>query len=410
MPVGIESINAYGGVAYLDIRTLFKARDLDLSRFDNLMMEKKSVSLPCEDPVSNGVNAAKPIIEALTPQEINNIELLIAATESAVDFGKALSTYLHDYLGLTRQCRLFEIKQACYAGTAALQMAINTITASANPHAKALVIATDTTRAVARHTYGEPSQGVAAVAMLISRNPEILAVDPGAYGLYGYEVMDTCRPKPELEVGDNDLSLLSYLDCFENSYTNYAKKVDNVDFETTFDYLVFHTPFPGMVKGAHRKLMRQLKKYPPEKIEIDFRRRVMPSFKYCVEVGNVYSATTYLALCGLVDTVEIDTVKRVGIFSYGSGCSSEFYSGTVTPQAKSKLARMEIAKQLKQRYPLAMEEYDRIADLNEEWMFGIENKTMDMSPFHSIYDRCMAGKKLLYLKAIKGYHREYEWS
>jgi len=33
MPVGIESMNAYGGVAYLDVRTLFEARGLDLARF-----------------------------------------------------------------------------------------------------------------------------------------------------------------------------------------------------------------------------------------------------------------------------------------------------------------------------------------------------------------------------------------
>jgi len=373
-------------------------------------MEKKSVGLPCEDPITNGVNAAKPIIDDLSEQERNSIELLITSTESAVDFGKSLSTYLHDYLGLSRECRLFEIKQACYGGTAALHMAINTVMANVNPNAKALVIATDTTRAVARHTYGEPSQGVAAVAMLVSQKPDIFAVDSGAYGLHSYEVMDTCRPKPELEIGDNDLSLLSYLDCVENSYAAYERKVDGADFETTFDYLAFHTPFAGMVKGAHRKLMRQLKKRSPDVIEMDFQRRVVPSFRYCVQVGNVYSATTYLALCGLIDSSEIDGAKRVGVFSYGSGCSSEFYSGTITPRSKEKLNALQIEAHLKRRHKLTMEEYDAIADLNEEWMFGIENKIVDIAPFQSIYNRQMAGRNFLVLKEIKGYHRKYQWS
>jgi hypothetical protein len=36
---------------------MFAARNLDLRRFDNLMIHWKSVALPCGDPVSFGVNA-----------------------------------------------------------------------------------------------------------------------------------------------------------------------------------------------------------------------------------------------------------------------------------------------------------------------------------------------------------------
>jgi polyketide biosynthesis 3-hydroxy-3-methylglutaryl-CoA synthase-like enzyme PksG len=89
MLVGIEAINIYGGPAVLDVRTLFEARELNLERFDNLMMEKKSVGLPCEDPVTNGVNAAKPIIDGLSEDEKKRIELVIASTESGLDFGKS---------------------------------------------------------------------------------------------------------------------------------------------------------------------------------------------------------------------------------------------------------------------------------------------------------------------------------
>lgn len=407
---GIEAMNVYGGTAYIDIRDLFQVRGLDLARFDNLMMEKKSVGLPCEDPITNGVNAAKPIIDALSETERNQIELLITSTESAVDFGKSLSTYIHDYLGLSRQCRLFEVKQACYGGTAALQMAINTVLANVNPNAKALVVATDTARAVARHTYAEPSQGVAAVAMLVSRTPDIFEVDQGAYGLHSYEVMDTCRPKPELETGDSDLSLLSYLDCVENAYAAYANKIDGIDFQTTFDYFAFHTPFPGMVKGAHRKLMRQVTQLPPNIIEEDYQRRVKPSFQYCVQVGNVYSATTYLALSGLIDDANLEGSKRVGIFSYGSGCSSEFYSGVITPTSQAKLRSMRIQDQLNRRCALSIAEYDAIADENETWLFGIENKQVDIRPFQALYDAHIAGRGLLILTEIKGYHRKYAWS
>ncbi|MGA1867988.1 MAG: hydroxymethylglutaryl-CoA synthase family protein [bacterium] len=410
MEVGIEALNIYGGSAYIDVRTLFKARGLDLERFDNLLMEKKSVGLPCEDPITNAVNAAKPIIEKLTEEERNRIEMVIACSESGLDFGKAMSTYIHDYLGLSRNCRLFEVKQACYAGTASLHMACCFIAANVSPGAKALVIATDIARAAVRMTYAEPSQGVGAAAMLVSNKPEVLEVDLGATGYYSYEVMDTYRPLPDIETGDPDLSLLSYLDCLENSYKAYEEKVEGAHFGETFDYLAFHTPFAGMVKGAHRKMMRQFVKAHGNEIEEDYQKRVMPSLRYCVKVGNVYSASLYFALSSLIDHASLNGFQRVGLFSYGSGCSSEFYSGLISSRSKAAMQDMRIGERLESRYALTMEEYDRLIDLNTEWIFGIKDKDVDVSSYAEIYEHSLKGQRLLVLKKIKNYHREYDRS
>lgn len=411
MKVGIEAINFYGGPAYIDVRTIFKERGLNLERFNNLMMEKKSMGLPCEDPVTYGVNAAKPIIERLNEEEKNRIELIITASESGLDFGKSLSTYIHDYLGLGRNCRLFEVKQACYGGTASFQMASGFVASQVSPGAKALVIATDVARAAAKMEYSETSQAVGAVALLVSDKPDVLELDFGANGYYSYEVMDTCRPLTDSEVGDSDLSLLSYLDCLENSYKAYEAKVEGVDFLNTFDYFVFHTPFAGMVKGAYRRMMRQfVSRFSIDQVEADFEKRVRPSLGYCVEVGNVYSATVYLALCGLIDHAELNGVKRLGLFSYGSGCSSEFYSGLVTPLSKSILGTMKIKEVLANRYELTMDEYDNLLDLNLEWMFGIKDKEVNISDFSKIYNHFFDGHGLLVLKKVQNFHRKYAWS
>lgn len=411
MNIGIEAINAYGGQACLDIRTLFEARGLDLERFANLMMEKKAVGLPCEDAVTNAVNAAKPLIDQLSEDDKKSIELLITATESGVDFGKSLSTYVHDYLGLSRQCRLFEVKQACYAGTAALQVAAGFIASHPFANTKALVIATDTARGAAKMTYAEPSQGTGAVAMLVSRQPDVLALDFGANGIYSYEVMDTCRPLPDLETGDADLSLLSYLDCLAGAFQAYTDRVEGADFKETFDYLAFHTPFAGMVKGAHRKMMRANgKRLAADEIECDFQRRMGPSLTHCVQVGNVYSATVYLALCGLIDQAAIDQPRRVGLFSYGSGCSSEFYSGVITPTAKEKVRQMRIGEKLARRHQLSMAEYDPLINLNVEAIFGVRDQVMDVEPYAAIYEKQFQGQGLLVLKAVENFHRVYGWS
>ncbi|GAX59131.1 hydroxymethylglutaryl-CoA synthase [Candidatus Scalindua japonica] len=407
MEVGIEALNAYGGQTYIDVRKLFEFRGLDLQRFDNLMMNKKSVGLPCEDPVTNGVNAAKPIIDSLSEEEKGQIELLITSTESGLDFGKSLSTYLHDQLGLGRKCRLFEIKQACYAGTAALQMAANFVCSKASRGAKAVVVSTDVARAAAKNTYAEPSQGMVAVAMLVSEEPVILELDFGANGYYGYEIMDSCRPEPDLETGDYDLSLLSYLDCLEGSYNAYADKVGGVDFQSTFNYLAFHTPFVGMVKGAHRNMMRKFKRADRDAIDSDFQERMKPSLAYCSEVGNGYSASLFLALCGLIDYGSFHNPKRVGLFSYGSGCCSEFYSGVITERSQEKLNEMKITQALENRYELDMAQYEKILDLNMEWMFGVKDKVVDVSEFSDFYESQIEGKGLLVLKKVKNYHREY---
>ncbi|NVB40710.1 hydroxymethylglutaryl-CoA synthase family protein [Pseudenhygromyxa sp. WMMC2535] len=408
--VGIESIHAYAGPTCIRVRDLFVARGLDLSRFDNLAMFEKSMALPCEDAVSYAVNAAKPLIDALDEAERGRIEMVITVSESPVDFGKSLSTYVHDLLDLNRNCRLIEVKQACYGGVAALQIAAAMVQSGFSPGAKVLVICTDIARATARNTYAEPTQAAGAVAMLISDRPRLLRIDPGASGRYSYEIMDVCRPQAELETGDPDLSLLSFLDCLEHSFRQYAEQVSDVDFRTTFDYFAFHTPFAGMVKGAHRRMMRVLHRAPADEIEADFERRLAPSLRFCVRVGNIYAGTVFLALYGLLSHRGLPESARVGMFSYGSGCSSEFFSGLVPGDAPDQIEALGFASELDRRVQLSPSRYDELLDLNAEWKFGISDKRVDIESYKDLYEAFFEGRGLLTLTNIDTYHREYVWS
>ncbi len=415
--VGIEALNVYGGAAQLDVRMLAQERQLDMTRFGNLMMKEKTVAMPYEDPVSYAVNATKPIIDRLSGPEKQRIEMVITCSESGIDFGKSMSTYIQDYLGLSRNCRMFELKQACYSGTAGLQMAFNFILSQTSPGAKALVIATDISRFLIVEggealsedwSFAEPSSGAGAVAILVSDVPYIFQADVGCNGYYGYEVMDTCRPSPDSEAGDADLSLLSYLDCCENAYLHYQDRVEGVDYQKTFDYLSFHTPFGGMVKGAHRNMMRKLKKAKPVEIEADFQRRVMPGLVYCQQVGNIMGATVLLSLASTIDNGDFSEPRRIGMFSYGSGCCSEFYSGVVTPEGKEIQAQQRISSRLATRYSLNIEEYEQLLDHSRAVAFGTRNVTLDYQLFPGVWKQ-IAGKGRLVLKKIKEFHREYEW-
>ncbi|HEX7312895.1 MAG TPA: hydroxymethylglutaryl-CoA synthase family protein [Pyrinomonadaceae bacterium] len=417
MQVGIEAMNVFGGSAYVDVSELARHRRLDMQRFSNLMMKEKAVALPCEDPITFAVNAAKPLVDDLSEEEKSRIELLITCTESGIDFGKSVSTYVHDYLGLSRNCRLFELKQACYSATGGLQVACSFVLSQLSPGAKALVISTDISRflligdgdAMAMDwSFAEPSGGAGAVAMVVSDTPHIFQVDKGASGYYSYEVMDTCRPVPDSEAGDADLSLMAYLDCCQQAFYEYQKRVEGADYLRTFDFLAFHTPFGGMVKGAHRTMLRRLHRMGPAEIEEDFKRRVTDGLKWCQRVGNIMGGTLLLALAGIIAEADIATPKRVGCFSYGSGCSSEFFSGVVTPDGQRRLRRLRIAEQLDGRYKLSMPEYTLLLEGSEAVKFGTRNVVLD--PRVLAEARAGGPRGHLFLNEIKEFHRRYEWS
>lgn len=412
--VGIEAINVFAGTACVDVDKLARHRNLDMVRFKNLLMKEKTIPLPYEDPITFGVNAAKPLIDAMPAEERDRIEMVITCTESAFDFGKSMSTYFHKLLGLNRNCRLFEMKNACYSGVAGLQMAVNFILSQVSPGAKVLVIATDIVRFMLAEkaealnmdwSFSEPSSGAGAVAMIVSEKPVVFQVDIGANGYYGYEVMDTCRPGPDIEAGDADLSLLSYLDCCENAFREYNLRVPEADFAKTFAYLAMHTPFGGMVKGAHRDMMRKIVKAKPNDIEADFQRRVAPGLTYCQRVGNVMGATTLLSLLSTIEHGDFQKPQRIGCFSYGSGCCSEFFSGVVTSEGQERVRALRIKEQLDSRYELSMDEYDSLLRSNSAVKFGTRNVVLDSGFIPQA--RHAQGKETWFLTEIKEFKRHY---
>ncbi|MGE4048573.1 MAG: hydroxymethylglutaryl-CoA synthase, partial [Acetobacteraceae bacterium] len=228
--------------------------------------------------------------------------------------------------------------------------------------------------------------------------------------MHGYEVMDSCRPTPEMETGDVDLSLLSYLDCIENSFLAYRERVGLVDFQDHFAYLACHTPFGGMVKGAHRTMMRKFRPGPPPVVNADFERRVRPALAFCQEVGNIYSGTVFLALAGVMAHGEFPEPRRIGLFSYGSGCCSEFYSGIADARGARAVRDLDIDGALAARRELTMAEYEQLLALERRTLFGQREARVDPGVFAPIQTRHFAGRGLLVLEGIAGYQRRYRFA
>ena len=159
--VGIDAIRFYTSHYYLDLKTLAESRSVDVDKFYvGLGQHKMAVVAPDEDVVTMAADAGLRVLEAVP--DINEIEMLLFATESSIDQSKAAGLFVHQLLGLPSRCRVIELKQACYSATAGLQLAFHFL--RCHPDKKVWLIASDVAR-YGLKSVGESSQGGGAVAM-----------------------------------------------------------------------------------------------------------------------------------------------------------------------------------------------------------------------------------------------------
>ncbi|OGT39780.1 MAG: hydroxymethylglutaryl-CoA synthase [Gammaproteobacteria bacterium RIFCSPHIGHO2_12_FULL_38_14] len=350
MKVGIDTIAIDTPRYVLPLKTLAVARGVDPDKYCvGLGQHNMSVPAPGEDIVTMAANAAK---QALDDVDINDIEMLLFATESGIDQSKAAGIYVHDLLKLKARCRVVELKQACYGGTAGLQLALSFL--HQYPQKKILLIASD----IARYglgTTGESSQGAAAVAMVLSANPRLLALEP-EYGVAVENVMDFWRP-PYLHEAlvDGKYSSKLYLTSLQKVWEEYHA-LSGRSFND-HDYFCYHSPVPRLVEKAHQHLMK-LNAYQATDEEIT--QQINLALAYPRALGNSYTASLYVGLASLLDLAQENLAgKRIGFYSYGSGCVAEYFSGVVQPGYKKLLNTAYHAELLASRKVLSYDEYEQ---------------------------------------------------
>jgi 3-hydroxy-3-methylglutaryl CoA synthase len=406
--VGIEKINIYGSSLFLDMKKLAVARNKDPDRVvKDFLIDTRSLNPPWEDTITMAVNACR---DMLNKEDKNDIGMLIAGTEGALDFGKPISTNILGALKLNHNIRNFETKHACYSGPAALDIGINWIASGLNKGKKALIFATD----FSREHLGlkeEFVMGGVAAAVLISDNPKVIEFELEKKGTWSMDVYDTFRPSALKEVGNNELSLYTYLDGLEGSYTNYLEQVgEQLDFDTYFAHNIYHTPFAGMAFQAHRTLCNLTKPCNKAFVKESFQKKVFPGLRYARRVGSTYSASNFVGICSLLAGADnLKAGDRISFFAYGSGAIGEFYSALICPEAKEVVAAMQIDKKLDLRKEVTVKEYEYIEKLRNTYIEQA-NITPDFSILNNWYDKYYKGKGYLVLKQVKDYYRTYEWS
>lgn len=347
--VGIDKIGFYTPGLYLDMAELATARGEDPNKYlIGIGQSQQAVIPPTQDVVTMAANAASQI---LTPELKDDIAMVLFGTESGIDNSKATAVYLAHLLELPSQTRAIELKQACYGATAGLQLAADYV--RVHPTAKVLVIGADVARYGLR-TAGEVTQGGGAVAMLVTANPQILALEPvSAY--HTEDVMDFWRPTYRTEaLVDGKYSTNVYLDFFKTVWTDYQQQTQRTIAD--FDALAFHLPFTKMGRKGLRQILPEAQ---PDQ-QVTLKAAFEASQEDNRNVGNLYTGSLYLSFLSLLRHGQLAPGNRVGFFSYGSGAEGEFFSGLIQPDFRQGFDDVALTQLLAQRRRVSVTEYEAI--------------------------------------------------
>lgn len=350
MKIGIDKIGFYAPHIYLDMNKLAVARGIEPEKFTiGLGQEKMAIAPITQDPVTLAANAALEILDA---DDMEKIDFVIFGTETGIDHSKSAAVYVHQLLGLHPHARAIEMKQACYATTAAIQMAKGHI--ALHPESKVLVLGSD----IARYglaTPGESTQGAGAVALLITANPNIMAIEDSSAYLTS-DIMDFWRPNySDIAFVDGKFSNEQYILFFTKLWEQYKKKTGLAlqDFEA----ICYHLPYTKMGRKALEAVIDEGTEEDNERLFANYKL----STTYNKDVGNIYTGSLYLSLLSLLEQSEdLQAGSRIGLYSYGSGAVGEFLTGVLQDNYKKHIDKERHMALLSSRTEVTVSEYEAI--------------------------------------------------
>ncbi|KAI5699678.1 hypothetical protein M8J75_006793 [Diaphorina citri] len=348
----------------------------------------------------------------------SDIGHLEVGTETIVDKSKSVKTTLmmlfkesgnHNVEGI-------DTTNACYGGTAALFNAINWIESSSWDGRYALVVAADIAvydKGDQENASARPTGGAGAVAMLIGPYAP-LVIERGLRGNHFDHAFDFYKPDfhSEYPYFDSKLTIECYLKALDNCYQMYLQKVSKQTGKpihecglNALDAIVFHAPFGKLVQKAFARLTLHEYINAPKEVKNDFEgfsqfqnlaledtyfnaslekflvnysnklfvKKTLPSLFMSNQIGNMYTASVYAGLVAYLTQPGLKASdfedKRIGMFSYGSGYASSFYSIKFTSSSNLQFILdnlSEVRPKLEQRRKVDPKQFNEILDQKEE--------------------------------------------
>jgi hydroxymethylglutaryl-CoA synthase len=426
MSVGIDDLAIYVPKLYVDYKDFAVARGIEPQKLQyGIGIKKMALVDANQDPACMAANACLKLLQKndLHPEDIGRIYI---ATESGLDESKAMNSFVIGMLeqvygeGSFEHAGGIECKFACVSGSYALYDNANWIRAEENGGKSAIVIVSD----IAKYdigSSGEYTQGAGAVAMLIKKDPRLLAFDRKVASTIIKNEYDFYRPVgKETPLVNGNYSNLLYLIQVKKAFDRYKEKtlatglIHLKDDESITDYIDFfsvHLPYRKMGEKALVYLLRHEWRHLPRwkavirevgmeepvqkdargtiesilldtefmKVDEKFRRafvktsffnevfekKMASSLEASAIIGNLYTASMFMGFRSLLEfeykkkETDIEN-KRIGFGSYGSGSSAMVFSGIIQPEYKEIVKQMNLEEEIGSRTKLSMEEYERL--------------------------------------------------
>ncbi len=423
--VGIDDLAIYVPKLYIDYKDFAEARGIDPQKLEyGIGIKKMALADANQDSACMAANACLKLMQRnrLHPQDIGR---MYVATESALDESKAMNSFVVGMLeqiygeGSFEHAGGIECKFACVSGSYALYDNANWIRAEENSGKAAIVIVSD----IAKYdigSSGEYTQGAGAVAMLITKNPRLMAFDQKVASTIIKNEYDFYRPfGKETPLVNGTYSNLLYLIQVRKAFDSYKERAiksgliklqDGESITDHIDFFSVHLPYRKMGEKALAYLLRHEWRHLPRwknvikeigmaephpkdqrgtiesiladtefmKADEKFRRAFMQtsyfnevfekkmasSLEASAIIGNLYTASMYMGLRSLLEFeykkgTDLED-KRVGFGSYGSGSSAMVFSGIIQPDYKEIVKRMDLEQDIGERVKLPIEVYERL--------------------------------------------------
>jgi hydroxymethylglutaryl-CoA synthase len=344
----------------------------------------------------------------IDPTSIGRLEV---GTETILDKSKSVKSVLMQLFQPSGNTNVegVDTVNACYGGTNALFNAVNWVESSAWDGRDAIVVTGDI--ALYKKGNARPTGGAGCVAMLIGPDAPVV-MEPGLRGSYIVHAYDFYKPDltSEYPIVDGHFSIKCYSEAVDACYKAYNAREKtlstkangnatngHVEPETPldrFDYMCFHSPTCKLVAKSYARLLYNdflsnpadpmFKDIPAEVKNLSYEaslsdktvekafmalskkryvQRVQPGIQAPTMCGNMYCASVYSSLCSLFSNVSSDDLqgKRIGIFSYGSGLASSFFSLKVRGSTKDMSEKLDLHQRLDARQTVPPQAYDDVS-------------------------------------------------
>jgi len=299
-----------------------------------------------------------------------HVRFLTIGTETGVDMSKAASSYV---LGMMEKAGLpfpknlstFQVQHACAGGTLSMITVAGFLKAASLNGDTAVVLTSDIARYPTPST-AEVTQGAGATALMIKRNPDLLAFDLESVGFYSKDTDDFFRPLGSpVAMVKGGYSVQCYHESLIGAFEDHCERlgVSPAEELKSIDIFALHVPYSLLPVGAMEKLLSKYLGMDKETADAYLKEKGFFQSVYPTsEVGNIYTGSLFLSLAwSLKDRYEQFgeqiVGKKVMMASYGSGNTMAVLTGWVSPRAPEVISTWNLDRYLSGGYQASFEEY-----------------------------------------------------